>query len=73
MRFIYLSIFVITSSLLFLVSCDAKFRYPCQDPDNWGKKACQRPYCTAIGACPEDLVQQENKSVKSSTSTGVCK
>lgn len=43
--------------LLLLTGCgDGHFRYPCQDPANWEKKACKPPVCTVNGACPDDLV-----------------
>ena len=41
--------------LPFLFACDERYRYPCQDPENWGEKICQKPYCGANGTCPEDL------------------
>ena len=44
--------------LMFVSGCgyDGHYRYPCQDPANWEKKACKPPICTVNGACPEDLV-----------------
>ena len=38
-----------------LAACTEGYRYPCQDPDNWEKKECKKPYCSANGTCPEDL------------------
>ena len=38
-----------------IFACDERYRYPCQDPENWDTKPCQKPYCTANGTCPEDL------------------
>lgn len=32
-----------------------RFRYPCQDPDNWDKKECQKPYCEVTRTCPEHI------------------
>jgi hypothetical protein len=46
-----------------LVACSENYRYPCQDPDNWEKKECQRPYCSANGTCPEDLTPYEKDKV----------
>ena len=48
---------IITVSILtlLLMACSENYRYPCQDPDNWEKKECQKPYCSANGTCPEDL------------------
>ena len=38
-----------------LTACQEGYRYPCQDPENWGEKMCMKPYCSANGTCPEDL------------------
>lgn len=35
---------------------DGKYRYPCQDPENWGKTECEPPACKVDGACTEDLL-----------------
>jgi len=55
----YLAILI----LPLLVSCSENYRYPCQDPDNWEKKECQKPYCSANGTCPEDLTPYEKEKV----------
>lgn len=44
-----------------LTGCDDRFRYPCQDPDNWDKQECKKPWCSADGTCPEDLTHYEKK------------
>jgi len=46
-----------------LVACSENYRYPCQDPDNWEKKECKKPYCSANGTCPEDLTPYEKDKV----------
>ena len=51
----YLAILI----LPLLVSCSENYRYPCQDPDNWDKQICQKPWCSANGTCPEDLKHNE--------------
>lgn len=45
-------------SLLALAGCQDQYRYPCQDPDNWAKKECQPPACSANGTCTGDLVDE---------------
>lgn len=42
-----------------LLACDERYRYPCQDPENWGTKECTKPFCSANGTCPEDLKHYE--------------
>lgn len=68
---------------LLLSGCEERYRYPCQDPDNWNTKQCQKPYCSANGTCPEDLTHYDkdkaNGAPKSapapqqSTNAGACK
>lgn len=43
-----------------LLGCGDHFRYPCQDPENWEKKECKRPYCSATGTCPDQLTKPED-------------
>jgi hypothetical protein len=42
-----------------LSGCQERYRYPCQDPDNWEEKYCKKPFCSANGTCPEDLTNYE--------------
>lgn len=46
-----------------MVSCSENYRYPCQDPDNWDKQICKKPWCSANGTCPEDLTHYEKEKV----------
>ena len=32
-----------------------RFRYPCQDPENWDKEVCQKPKCDVTRTCPEHV------------------
>jgi hypothetical protein len=32
-----------------------RFRYPCQDPNNWDKPLCQKPACDVTRTCPEHV------------------
>ena len=32
-----------------------RFRYPCQDPENWDKAICQKPACDVTRTCPEHV------------------
>ena len=38
-----------------LMACNERYRYPCQDPNNWDSQECKKPFCSANGTCPEDL------------------
>jgi hypothetical protein len=37
-----------------------RFRYPCQDPDNWDKKECMKPHCEVTRTCPEHILKGNN-------------
>lgn len=37
---------------------DGDFRYPCQDPANWGTADCEPPLCEASGTCTEYLITE---------------
>lgn len=32
-----------------------RFRYPCQNPENWDKPICQKPACDVTRTCPEHV------------------
>ena len=32
-----------------------RFRYPCQDPENWDKDMCKMPICDVTRTCPEHI------------------
>ena len=46
-----------------LFACEERYRYPCQDPNNWNENFCKKPYCSANGTCPEDLTHYEKNKV----------
>lgn len=32
-----------------------RFRYPCQNPENWATPQCQRPLCDVTRSCPDHI------------------
>ena len=36
--------------------CEDRYRYTCQNPDNFDLKECQKPRCLFTQTCPEYLV-----------------
>lgn len=44
-----------------LAGCEDRFRYACQDPQNWNNAECKPPICTATGTCPDQLVKPEQE------------
>ena len=54
---------ILLLTVLVLAGCKDRFRYECQDPDNWNVAECQKPKCIASGYCTEYLVTvDEDKS-----------
>ena len=43
-------------SLLLLTACEDRYRYTCQNPDNFNAVECQKPRCLFTQTCPEYLV-----------------
>jgi hypothetical protein len=42
--------------LLLLTGCEEKYRYFCQNPDNFHAEQCLKPKCLFTQTCPEYLV-----------------
>ena len=55
MKYLMLGVALIATGLL-LEGCEDRYRYPCQNPDNFYKEACQKPRCQFTQQCPEYLV-----------------
>ena len=41
---------------IILTGCEGHYRYPCQDPANWGKLECNNDVCKAEGTCTADVI-----------------
>lgn len=61
MKKIYLVFVAVILSAFALSGCsyNGSYRYPCQDPANWGNTECKPPICETEGACPVDLVGED--------------
>ena len=51
--YVALTLIVLPLSLAFFGG--DRFRYPCQDPDNWDKDFCKLPKCDVTRTCPEHI------------------
>ena len=51
---VFLTVFL----LLTISACgyNGKYRYSCQDPENWEKEECNPPICEVDGACTKTLL-----------------
>ena len=62
-----LSLLAVIAASLALSSCgkyDFKeiYRYPCQDPANFGTPDCEPPACKASGMCTSDVLPELSPS-----------
>lgn len=48
--------FIFINVLFLLAACEDRYRYTCQDPENFNAKRCQKPACQFTQDCPEYLV-----------------
>lgn len=63
-------LFFVLPLMILITGCvEERYRYPCQDPHNWDKEFCKKPFCSANGTCPEDLRHYEKD--KDSTKPGL--
>ena len=47
---------VLILSLMLISGCEDRYRYACQNPDNFALAECQKPKCLFTQQCPEYLV-----------------
>lgn len=52
--FKWLGLLIFVPLLLAIFGGD-RYRYPCQDPDNWNKAECKKPICEINRDCPEHI------------------
>jgi hypothetical protein len=48
--------YVLLVLLVFLIGCEDRYRYKCQNPDFFHAAECQKPKCLFTQQCPEYLV-----------------
>lgn len=66
------AVVVLLVVFLGLASCEQRYRYACQNPENWESAQCQKPLCEVNQDCPEHVFNgqksmelQMNKEPKS--------
>jgi hypothetical protein len=52
--FKWLAILIVLPLVIAIFGGD-RFRYPCQDPNNWEKDFCKKPLCDVTRTCPEHV------------------
>lgn len=58
---LFITVFLVP--LFFFGGCEERYRYPCQDPLNWGAEECKKPYCDGDQTCPEDVSSVKKKPI----------
>ena len=54
-KLLYIAITILILPLSLAFFGGDRFRYPCQDPDNWDKDFCKLPKCDVTRTCPEHI------------------
>jgi hypothetical protein len=57
LRRVNMKAILILSVALLLAGCNSQYRYPCQDPANWGNAECNNEICKAEGECTSDVLE----------------
>jgi hypothetical protein len=52
--------FAAAVAVVFYLSGDGFYRYPCQDPANWSALECTPPICLRTGMCADALTGGNN-------------
>ena len=52
-QYVKIAIAGLALSAVFMTGCEQRYRYPCQDPENWNSAECQKPLCEVHRDCPE--------------------
>lgn len=55
-KFLWIVIAISIAVVLLLSGCEDRYRYACQNPDNFNLAECQKPRCLFTQTCPEYLV-----------------
>lgn len=58
---------IVIGATLILAGCDLeRYRYPCQNPDNWDTQQCKKPLCEVSQTCPEHIFKQQDDVIRAS-------
>ena len=52
-QYVKIAIAALALSAVYMTGCEQKYRYPCQDPENWKSAECQKPLCEVHRDCPD--------------------
>jgi hypothetical protein len=61
-QYVKLAIATLALSAVYMTGCEQKYRYPCQNPDNWKSAECQKPVCEVNRDCPDIIFKDSQPS-----------
>lgn len=61
---VYLLIGIALLTAILYLSGDGFYRYPCQDPRQWGSIECEPPLCLASMTCTGFVVRDQDGTQK---------
>jgi hypothetical protein len=50
---------VLVLPVLIAAGCQDRYRYECQNPNNWNTERCQKPKCEVHRDCPELIFKEQ--------------
>jgi hypothetical protein len=56
-----LAIAALALPVLMVIGCEQRYRYPCQDPENWKSAECQKPKCEVHRDCPDIIFKDRDQ------------
>ena len=54
-QYVKIAIAALALSAVYMTGCEQRYRYPCQDPQNWKAAECQKPVCEVHRECPDSI------------------
>lgn len=53
---------ILVLPMIIAAGCQDRYRYTCQDPENWNTERCQKPKCEIHRDCPEHIFKEQATS-----------
>jgi hypothetical protein len=57
MRVVKIAALIMILPAIMAAGCEQRYRYACQDPENWAEEYCQRPLCEVHRDCPDLIIE----------------
>jgi hypothetical protein len=54
---------ILALPVIIVAGCEDRYRYDCQNPENWNTERCQKPKCEIHRDCPEYIFKEQATSV----------